>query len=214
MAKACLARHYCNIYGKSIYQRDCSPLQWRPPTYPAALEIQTGRSFKKVRSSRFCDVRVLQMLNTIDNVMEDTLRVAVCFPPAGTIGQYAEQRADPSCEMLSFQFIRDHDGHGTIAAVCDRLEKLQTGQTLVLFGYSLLTQLNVGLLHLLSSSFERITAETCDNEGYRLKLEIYRRNEKVLNDLHEILAASHRARKENMAIWSIIPILILYGKIY
>lgn len=100
-----------------------------------------------------------------------------------------------------------------IAEFYDRLEKFQTGQTLVLVGYSLLTQLNIGLLHLLSGFFDKINVEICDNEGYRIKLETYRRNDKVLNDLREILTASHNARKDNMTIWSIIPVTILYGKI-
>lgn len=101
-----------------------------------------------------------------------------------------------------------------IAEIYDRLEKLRIGQTLVLVGYSLLTQLNIGLLHLLSGFFDKITVDICDNEGYRIKLETYKRNDKAFNDLREIFTASQNARKDNMIIWSIIPITILYGKIY
>ncbi|RLU27367.1 hypothetical protein DMN91_001169 [Ooceraea biroi] len=183
---------------------------WHPLAFSATLEIQTGKLFSKIRSSRFCDTRILQMLNTIDNVMQDT-RSTVCFPPAEAITQLStEQQNDPNYEILSFEFVHNYDSHRTITQVSDRLDKLQTGQTLILLGYSLLTQLNVGLLYLLSSSFEKIIIETCDNEGYRVKLETYRRNEKIINNLQEILAASHNARKENMAVWSIVPMMILY----
>ncbi|XP_011688619.1 PREDICTED: cap-specific mRNA (nucleoside-2'-O-)-methyltransferase 2 isoform X2 [Wasmannia auropunctata] len=120
------------------------------------------------------------------------------------------QQIDPSHEILSFQFVQDHDGHRTIAEIYERLEKLESGRTLVFIGYSLLTQLNIGLLYLLGKSFNKITVEVNDEEGYRLKLETYRRNERVLNYLHEILVVSHNAREDNMAVWSIIPMTVLY----
>lgn len=141
------------------------------------------------------------------------MRSSVCFPPAEIAGELVQQ-IDPSHEILSFQFVQDYDSHRTIAQIYDRLEELQPEQTLVLVGYSLLTQLNIGLLYLLGNSFNKITIEIHDNEGYRLKLETYRRNEKVLNYLREILTASHSACKENMSIWSIIPMMVLYGKIH
>lgn len=141
------------------------------------------------------------------------MRTTVCFPPAKIMKEFVQQN-DPSYEILSFQFVQDYDSHRTIAQIYDRLEKLQSERTLVLVGYSLLTQLNIGLLHLLGNFFNKIIVEVHDNEGYRLKLETYRRNEKALNYLREILTASHNARKENMSIWSIIPMTVLYGKIY
>lgn len=141
------------------------------------------------------------------------MRTTVCFPPA----EITEELTDPNHEILSFQFAQDYDGHRTIAEIYDRLKKLQSEQTLIFVGYSLLTQLNIDLLCLLGNFFNKIIVEVHDNEGYRLRLETYRRNEKVLNCLHEILTASYNARQENMTIWSIIPITVLYkihGKIH
>lgn len=179
----------------------------RAPT----LEIRGGRSFNKVRSSHFCDSRIQQMLNKIDDILRDTrftmLYHALCFPSAETI---EEQRIDPTHEMLCFQFVRDYDSHRTIADIYNRLEKLQIGQTLVLIGYSLLTQLNVGLLYLLGGLFDKITVEICYNEGYRIKLEKYKHDDKILSNLHEIFMASTNILQENMTIWSIIPITFLY----
>ncbi|XP_025995352.1 cap-specific mRNA (nucleoside-2'-O-)-methyltransferase 2 isoform X2 [Solenopsis invicta] len=181
---------------------------WHLQILPEELEIKMGKSFNKVRSSRFCDLTILQILNKIDNVMQD-MHSTVCFPPAEFTKELAQQ-IDPSHEVLSFQFVQDYDSHQTIIKIYDRLEKLQSDQTLVLVGYSLLTQLNIGLLYLLGNFFENIIVEIHDNEGYRLKLQAYRRNEKVLNYFREILTASHNACKENMAIWSIIPVTVLY----
>lgn len=176
-----------------------------------ALEIREGRSFNKVRSSHFCDSRIQQMLNKIDDILRDTrsamLYHALCFPSAEMI---EEQRIDPTHEMLCFQFVRNYDSHQTIADIYTRLKKLQIGQTLVFIGYSLLTQLNVGLLYLLGDLFDKITVEICDNEGYRIKLEKYRHDDKILSNLHEILTASTNILQENMTIWSIIPIAFLY----
>lgn len=144
--------------------------------------------------------------------MQD-MRTTICFPPAKVTSELAQQ-IDPSHEILNFQFVQDYDSHRTITKIYDRLEKLQSEQTLIFVGYSLLTQLNIGLLYLLGNLFSKIIVEIHDNEGYRLKLETYRRNEKVLNCLREILTASYNARQENMAIWSIIPMAVLYGKIH
>jgi len=154
----------------------------------------------------------VQILDKIDDVMQD-MHITVCFPPAEITTEFVSQ-IDPSYEILSFQFIQNYDSHRIIAEIYDRLEKLESEKTLVLIGYSLLTQLNIGLLYLLGNSFNKIIVEIHDNEGYRLKLENYRRNEKVLKYLDEILIASHNACKQNMAVWSIIPITVLYGKIY
>ncbi|XP_072747388.1 cap-specific mRNA (nucleoside-2'-O-)-methyltransferase 2 isoform X1 [Anoplolepis gracilipes] len=175
---------------------------------PETLEIQTGKSFNKVYSSYFCHLKIHRILNKIDDIVRDT-RSTIRFPSA-ELTREQTQRIDPALETLSFQFVHDYDSHRTIAEIYDRLKKFQTGQTLVLVGYSLLTQLNIGLLHLLSGFFEKITIEINDNEGYRIKLETYKHNDKVLNNLREILTTSHNARKDNMTIWSIIPTMILY----
>ncbi|XP_011647004.1 cap-specific mRNA (nucleoside-2'-O-)-methyltransferase 2 isoform X1 [Pogonomyrmex barbatus] len=182
---------------------------WYLRELPESLEIQTGKSFNKVCSSRFCDSRIQQILNNIDNILQDIPYKIIRFPLTEITREFTQQ-IDPSHEILSFQFVQDYDSHQTITKIYDRLKKLQSEQTLILIGYSLLTQLNVGLLFLLGNFFNKIIVEVHDNEGYRIKLETYQRNEKLLNYLREILIASHNARNENMAIWSIIPITVLY----
>ncbi|XP_029155905.1 LOW QUALITY PROTEIN: cap-specific mRNA (nucleoside-2'-O-)-methyltransferase 2 [Nylanderia fulva] len=173
------------------------------------LEIRGGKSFNKVCSSHFCDSKILQMLNQIDDKLRDTRSKALYSFVFSSAEMIQEQRIDPTYEILSFQFFRDYDSHRTIAEIYDRLEQLQIGQTLVLIGYSLLTQLNVGLLYLVGDLFDNIIVEVHDNEGYRIKLEKYRRNDKILNNLLEILRASNNMRDQNM-IWSVIPITFLY----
>jgi len=137
----------------------------------------------------------------------------VRFPPAEITRELAQQ-IDPSYKILSFQFVQDYDSHRTIVEIYDQLKKLKSEQTLIFIGYSLLTQLNVDILRLLRNSFNKIIVEIHNNEGYRLKLETYRRNEKVLYYLREILDASYDAHEKNMAIWSIIPMTVSYGKIH
>ncbi|XP_018361381.1 PREDICTED: cap-specific mRNA (nucleoside-2'-O-)-methyltransferase 2 [Trachymyrmex cornetzi] len=181
---------------------------WHLQALPEALEIQTGKLFNKICSSHFCDSKITQILDKIDDVMQD-MHTTVSFPPAEITTEFVQQ-IDPSYEILSFQFVQNYDSHWIITEIYDRLEKLESEKTLVLIGYSLLTQLNIGLLYLLGNSFNKIIVEIHDNEGYRLKLENYRRNEKVLEYLDEILVASHNAYKQNMAVWSIIPITVLY----
>lgn len=121
---------------------------------------------------------------------------------------------DQHCDILSFQFIHVYNSHQIIVEVCNRLEKLQIEQTLVLINYPLLTQLSVGLLYILGNSFDKIAIEIYADKGYRIILETYRPDEKILNHLRTVLAASYNTRNENMAIWSIMPMTILYGKIH
>ncbi|XP_036149848.1 cap-specific mRNA (nucleoside-2'-O-)-methyltransferase 2 isoform X1 [Monomorium pharaonis] len=181
---------------------------WHLQALPEVIEIKTGKLFSRVRSSRFCDLTILQILNEIDNMMQE-MHSTVYFPSAKFTRALARQ-IDSNHEILSFQFVQNYDSHQTITKIYDRLKKLQPKQTLILVGYSLLTQLNIGLLFLLGNFFNKIIIEIHNTEGYYLKLESYRYNERVLNYLGEILAASHNARKENMAIWSILPMTILY----
>lgn len=117
-------------------------------------------------------------------------------------------------DTLNFQFIHVYNNHQIIVQICNQLEKLQIEHKLVLVNYPLLTQLSVGLLYILEHSFEKITIEICANKGYRIILETYRPDERVLNHLRTIFDASYDALNENMVIWSIIPMTILYGKIY
>lgn len=143
--------------------------------------------------------------------MQDT-HVTVCFPPA-EIMEKLEQQNNSDCQTLSFKFIDICDSHQIISNISNQLEKLQIGQTLILIGYCLLTQLNVNLLYILGNSFDNIIVEIHDNESYHIKLENYRHDKKVLNYLHEILKASCNTNRDNTRIWSVIPITVLYGKI-
>lgn len=175
------------------------------------MEIQSGKLFNKVRSSRFCDSKILQILTKIDHIVQKC--TTVYFPSAEVAKELAQQ-IDSNHEILSFQFAQDDNSHQTIFKIYDQLKKLQSKQTLIFIGYSLLTQLNVGLLFLLGNFFDKIIVKVNHNEGYCIILETYRCNEEILNYLHTILIASQNALQKNMTVWSIVPIKILYGKIH
>lgn len=144
--------------------------------------------------------------------MQEMHLIAI-FPPPIEIVEKLPQQFSPNDEILNCQFARVYDSHQTIVEIYDRLKTLQTKQTLILIGYPLLSQLNVGLLYILGNSFNKTTINIHDNGNCYIKLETYQQNENVLNHFHKILAASYDARKENMAIWSVIPMTVLYGKI-
>lgn len=177
-------------------------------TLPDTLEIQTGKSFTEIRSSRFCEAKILYILNKMQN-MELIDRF-----PCTKITEKHVQLINPNCEILSFQFARTYNSHRTIVEICNQLKKLRTEQTLILIDYPLLTHLTIGLLYILGNAFNKTTVNVHDNGGYHVKLETYRHNEKVLNQFNEISAASYNARKKNMAVWSVIPLALLCGKIY
>nr|XP_012224181.1 PREDICTED: cap-specific mRNA (nucleoside-2'-O-)-methyltransferase 2 isoform X1 [Linepithema humile] len=179
---------------------------WNLQILPESLEIQIGKPFNKVRSSYFCNVKILQMLNGIDDIMQH-MHLAACFSPAEITTEVARQMSVRH-EILNLEF--NCDSHRMIVEICDRLEKLEIGQTLILIGYSLLTQFNIALLCLLENTFNVTTIEIQHYRGYYIELKAYQHNEKVLNHLYEILTASHQAREKNMAIWSIMPITNLY----
>jgi len=151
------------------------------------------------------------MLNGIDDIIQHLrTHLAACFSPAEITTEVARQMSARH-EILNLEF--NCNSHRMIIEITNRLENLKIGQTLILIGYSLLTQFNVALLCLLENTFDTITIEIQNFRGYYIELKAYQHNEKVLNHLHEVLVASHQAHEKNMAIWSIMPITNLYGKI-
>lgn len=149
------------------------------------------------------------MLNGIDDIIQQ-VHLADCFSPAEITTEVARQMSARH-EILNLKF--SCDSHQMIIEICSRLEKMKIGQTLVLIGYSLLTQFNVALLCLLENTFAKTTIEIQDYRGYYIELKTFQHNEKVLHYLSEIILTSLQAFEKNMAIWSIMPVTNLYGKI-
>lgn len=174
------------------------------------LEIQKGKMSHGIYNSRFCEAKILQILNEVNDVIKD-MHFAACFPST-KITETRIQLLNQHYDSLSFQLIHIYDSQQIIVKICDQLERLSIGQTLVLTDYPMLTQFSVGLLYILGNSFEEMMMEIHD-KGYHIILKTYRSN-KVLNYLHMIRDALYNALDENMSIWSIVPITILYGKVH
>ena len=174
---------------------------------PENLDIQIAKPLDKVRSSYFWDAETCQISNKIDDIVQ---HFGACFSPADITSEVARQMSARH-NILNLEF--NCDGHRIIIEISDRLKRLEIGQTLVLIGYSFLTQFNIVLLCLLANFFDVTSIKSQDYIGYYIELKTYLPNEKVLIGLREILARSHRAHEQNMAILSIMSIVDLYGKI-
>lgn len=121
----------------------------------------------------------------------------------------------PQHKILIFSYTDEYDSHEIISKIYDTMQQLNSGENLVLIGYSLLTYLNVGFLCLLSSAFSLLKIKACDDVGLKITLKDYNSNLKTLEFLHEIKTASLNIQKQGRAVLEIIPISVLYeGKRY
>ncbi|CAG5096694.1 Protein of unknown function, partial [Cotesia congregata] len=87
--------------------------------------------------------------------------------------------------------------------------RLEDQQTLVLIGYSLLTQFNVGILYFLSHTFKNVTMHVLDNLGCIITLENYCTQNSIIKNLEDILEVLNIAKNNDQDIISVIPITTL-----
>lgn len=177
---------------------------------PEDLRIRSGKIFRNVRNSKFANADVMHIKNKLDDLVL-TLGWKTDFPLAECVGELERKiLAEPDHLVLSFRYADPHDSHKTIVQISDAFENLETGQTLVLIGYSLFTHLNVGLLYLVGCAFDSLTIKICGNVGLQINLEKYSYNVKLLHRLNLIRMSSARALEKGDSLLEVIPVNYLY----
>lgn len=166
--------------------------------------------FQRICSSKFCSKRLLKILNRVDDILVK-MECKIQFPAIGSIDKLeAMVSHKPGHEILVFRYTDTYDSHKIISDIYDVLQELDSGATLVLIGYSLLTHLNIGLLYLLGCTFNSVKITACNDMGLKITLHHYNYNLRALKFLNEIKAASIEALKQEKAVLEIIPPLVLY----
>lgn len=179
---------------------------------PDNLAISSGKIFHRIYSSKFCDENILKIQNGVNDTLVN-MGYKIQFPSAESINELKEKiLVTPNRQILIFQYTDIYDSHEIIIKIYDALQELTNGNTLVLIGYSLLTHLSVGLLYLISSAFNSVKLQPCNNMGIKITLKHYNKNLKVLEYLIYIKTMSCNAQEKGNAIFEIINASSLYDK--
>ncbi|XP_076233203.1 cap-specific mRNA (nucleoside-2'-O-)-methyltransferase 2-like isoform X1 [Calliopsis andreniformis] len=177
---------------------------------PEDLEISCGKPFQKVYNSRFCSESILKIQNGVDNILAN-IGYKMQFPTTESINTLTNETLTQSeYKTLIFHYTDSYDSYAIITQIYDALINLNSGETLVLIGYSLLTHLNVGLFYLLSYAFNCLKLKLCNDMGSIIILEHYNYNLKIVKHLLDINATSCDAQRKGKAIFGIIPASFLY----
>lgn len=155
---------------------------------PDELWINLGKEFKVLNSSRFCQDLILKLKHKADELLD--------------------------LPQTKFQFINDWDGHKIIKFIYSKITKLKVGENFLLSEFSLLTQLNVGLLYLLGNTFQYVKLKIDQRYGYVVSLENFTADQKIINFFKEIIIASEKSHENSSIVLTILPMELLYSKCY
>ncbi|XP_015438040.1 PREDICTED: cap-specific mRNA (nucleoside-2'-O-)-methyltransferase 2-like [Dufourea novaeangliae] len=192
-----------------IHTQSDKPIQFDSIELPEDLQITSGKLFRRIRSSGFCNDNVLKMQNSTDDILVN-MGHNIQFPSTENINQLKEVLNQSGHKLLIFQYTDDHDSHKIINKIYDAVQNLDIGDTLVLTGYSLLSYLNVGLLYVMRCTFESLKLNLCNKTGAKIILEHYNYNMKVLKYLMDVKAVSSSIQETGNAVIQIISPPFLY----
>ncbi|XP_029040584.1 cap-specific mRNA (nucleoside-2'-O-)-methyltransferase 2 [Osmia bicornis bicornis] len=203
--------NFCNDFNQSklhISSSTCRKFEFTKR--PESLHIRSGKIFHRAYNSKFCSKSALKVRNGVDDILVE-MGYKIQFPSTENIRKLENKIfTKPQHKILIFFYTDEYDSHEIISKIYDTMQHLNSGENLVLIGYSLLTYLNVGLLCLLSSAFSLLKIKACDDVGLKITLKNYNSNLKTLEFLHEIKTASLNIQKQGRAILEIIPVSVLY----
>ncbi|XP_076654146.1 cap methyltransferase 2 isoform X2 [Halictus rubicundus] len=177
---------------------------------PGGLQISLAKVFHRVYSSRFCSDDIFIIKTKIDDILTN-MEYVIQYPPIKTVNKLKKKILCRSGhKILAFQFTDVYDTHKTINTIYDTIQSLDIGDTLVLVGYPLLTCFNVGLLYLISCTFDSITFQICTNIGSEITLEHYNDTKEILKHLSDVKAISSGVQGTGIAILQIFSAMFLY----
>ncbi|XP_063983407.1 cap-specific mRNA (nucleoside-2'-O-)-methyltransferase 2 [Diachasmimorpha longicaudata] len=174
------------------------------PNDPGPLKIILGKPFEKVLSSRFCESIILGHLSFCFEQINGR-RLKCEFPHVKPKNRFLEEMQKENKRVYSFGYSPAVDPN-LIRKVNEIVESIEEGQTIILLEYSLLTQLNLGILYLLGHAFEKLVIQLRQDLGSVVTLNNARKPDKVREAFREIIEAFETAKANNKVIVSIFPI--------
>ncbi|XP_066591337.1 cap-specific mRNA (nucleoside-2'-O-)-methyltransferase 2 isoform X1 [Prorops nasuta] len=173
---------------------------------PGKLWICCGKKFKMINSSKFCTDEILEIRKIFFIAMEN-LYLELELPSSENIEKAKMNIKDmPSFKCLVFKYTAIYPTSMVIQQFYEKLKVLEEGEGLFLIGYSLLTQVNVGLLHLIANSFHSVEFQATPELGYLIILRNFKRSYKVQRLFIQLVDASDLAESEDKTILTIYPI--------
>ncbi|XP_011299350.1 cap-specific mRNA (nucleoside-2'-O-)-methyltransferase 2 [Fopius arisanus] len=174
------------------------------PNDSGPLMINLGKFYEKIQSSRFCFPRMLKNLISGFHVL-DEFNLNLEFPEAAAKTEFIEKMRREDKKVFSFS-LTDKVDTNLIEKIYEILESIEENDSIVLLGYCLLSQLNVGILYLLGHAFKTLEIEAENDLGVVVTLENFRNRKKMIDNFREIIEAANNARESNKIVISIFPI--------
>lgn len=117
-------------------------------------------------------------------------------------------------KYLSFKESFHVNNNKTLNKINKKLKSISKGDSLVLIGYSLLTQLNVGVLYLLAHTFQSLGIIMNEKFGCIIILKYNLLIHSILECFKEVHKAIIKAEAVGETVLSVLPITKLCGKKY
>lgn len=174
-----------------------------------------GKPYRRIQSSKFATIKILRTQNRIFEIM-DTINLSVDFPTKENAVQYLESKnysGMPNIRVLQFQHTSEKNNYELIHKVHETLKNCVKGDDIVLIGYSLLSQLNVGLLNLLARFFVSLIFQPDSKVGYVVILKYYI-SDSEKESFEKLIEVAETAKSKNMMVLSVFSMLDLCGKEY
>lgn len=174
-----------------------------------------GNTYPNIRCSKFCTKRISKIFSLLVDVISSRKNTGDVFPREIGILEYDRKSLPKSNEnrkIVKFQFTKIYDNKKILLWISEVLKDLKRGEDVMLFGYQLFTQFNVGLLYLLTFAFEALEFDVNDLCGCTLILRKFWKNKLIFQKLDEICAILESCKSRQ--ILSILPVLNLYGNIF
>lgn len=190
-------------------------LKLQPADSDPDLYITIGKPYRWVQSSRFCSKQISEVYNLLFQAFNMEGNLQFSLPDRNSIKKFENESfiENQSVKTLYFCYTETCNNNHTIARIKQTLLNFVKGEDLILFGYLLLSQLNVGLIYLLSCTFEKVEFTINDKIGCYISLKNFIGKESILNKLEIVYKTAENAASKNFTILSVIAVTDLYGKI-
>lgn len=173
------------------------------------MKISLGIPYEKIQSSRFCVTKFLKTFNSTFEIKNE-LNIGWNYPDEEISKKFIQELNDKDVKILAFQYT-NWMNNSLIHDVKNIIDSLKKNQTLILIGYSLLIQLNVGLLYLLAHTFDKCEMKTNDDVGCIITLRNFKEDKLIIDNLNKIYEESEKAQDNAQTVLSVIPIAKLCG---
>jgi hypothetical protein len=117
-----------------------------------------------------------------------------------------------SYKTVYFQYHEIYNNDETIVRIKKTIASLRKGDSLILFGFLLLSQFNVGLIYLLTHTFDCVEFNVNDEIGCSVIFKNFKSEGFILQEIEQIYKITKDIIKDNKIVLSIISMLELYGK--